>query len=52
MEKAVVTYDPNEIDVPTIEKKIEDFGYRISYKKYRGITERICSWIKRSKWNE
>ena len=49
MEKVVVTYDPNEIDVPAIEKKIEDLGYRISYKRYPGMKERIRSLIKRSK---
>jgi len=52
MEKVVVTYDPNEINVPAIEKKIEDLGYRITYKKYRTITERIRSWMKRGKWIE
>jgi len=47
--KVVVTYDPNEIDGPAIEKKIEDLGYRISYMRYPSITERIRSWMKRSK---
>jgi len=49
MEKVVVTYDQNKIDVPAIEKKIEDLGYRISYKRYPSITERIRNWMKRSK---
>ena len=49
MEKIVVTYDPSKIDVSAIEKKIEDLGYRISYKKYLGIAQRVRSWIKRSK---
>jgi len=49
MEKVIVTYDPSKIDVSTIEKKIEDLGYRISYKKYPAMTERIRSWIKRNK---
>ena len=49
MEKVVVTYDPNEIDVPAIEKKIEHLGYRISYKRYPSMKERIHSWMKRSK---
>jgi len=46
MEKIVVTYDPSKIDVPAIEKKIEDLGYRISYKIYPSITQRIRSWMK------
>ena len=49
MEKVVVTYDPNEIDGPAIEKKIEDLGYRISYKRYPSIAERIRSSMKRRK---
>jgi len=49
VEKVVVTYDPNEIDVPAIERKIESLGYRISYKRYPSIRERIRSWMKRSK---
>jgi len=49
MEKVVVTYDPNEIDVPAIEKKIEDLGYRISYKRYPTVKERIRSWMKHGK---
>jgi len=49
MEKIIVTYDPSKIDVPAIEKKIEDLGYRISYKIYPSITQRIRSWMKRGK---
>jgi len=49
MEKVVVTYDPNEIDVPAIEKKIEDLGYRISYKRYPSMKERIRSLMKHGK---
>jgi len=49
MEKIVVTYDPSKIDVPAIEKKIEDLGYRISYKRYPGITQRIRGWMKHDK---
>ena len=49
MEKVVVTYDPNEIDVPAIEKKIEHLGCRISYKRYPSMKERIRSWMKHGK---
>jgi len=49
MEKVVVTYDPSKIDIPAIEKKIENLGYRISYKRYPSIAQRIHSWIRRSK---
>jgi len=52
VEKVVVTYDPSKIDVSAIEKKIEDLGYRIAYKKYPSIAERIRRWIKRSKQNK
>ena len=49
MEKIAVTYDPSKMDVPAIEKKIEDLGYRISYKKYPSIAQRVRSWIKRGR---
>jgi len=49
MEKVVVTYDSSKIDIPAIERKIEDLGYRISYKRYPSIAQRIHSWITRSK---
>jgi len=49
MEKVVVTYDSSKTDVSAIEKKIEDLGYRISYKRYPSIAEKIRNWMKRSK---
>jgi thiol-disulfide isomerase/thioredoxin/copper chaperone CopZ len=37
MRKVVVTYDPKEISVPDLEKRIEELGFRLSYKKYEGF---------------
>jgi len=41
MKKVVVTYDPKKIGVPELEGKLEDLGYRLSYKKYRSFFERF-----------
>lgn len=46
MRKVVVTYDPEKIDIPDLEKKIEDLGYRISYKKYESIFDKILKIFK------
>ncbi len=37
MKKVVVTYDPKRIGVPELERRIEDLGFRLSYKKYEGL---------------
>lgn len=47
LRKVVVTYDPEKIDVPDLEKKIEDLGYHISYKKYESIFDKILKIFKR-----
>lgn len=36
-----VTFDPDEANLEEIEEAIEDIGYRIAYKKYPGILERV-----------
>ena len=41
MKKVIVTYDPNKVSVPELEKRIEDLGYKISYKKYEGLFEKM-----------
>ena len=41
MRKIIVDYDPEKIDVPEIEEKIEKLGYRIAYKKYESLPQRI-----------
>ena len=45
-----VTYDPSRIGIPEIEKAIEELGYRLAYKKYEGILERVSKifHVKRS----
>ena len=40
-QNVVVTYDSSKIGVPEIEKAVEELGYRISYKKYEGILEKV-----------
>ncbi len=47
LRKVVVTYDPEKIDVLDLEKKIEDLGYHISYKKYESIFDKILKIFKR-----
>jgi len=47
MRKVVVTYDPEKIDESNLEKKIEDLGYRISYKKYESVFNKILKIFKR-----
>lgn len=39
--KLRVTYDPGEVKIDEIEKAIEDLGYRIAYKEYPGILDRV-----------
>lgn len=34
-----VSYDPSVIGIPDLEEKIEDLGYRLTYKKYEGAFE-------------
>ncbi len=46
MKKATVRYDPALVDLPQIERKIEKIGYRIGYKKYRGILDKILGAFK------
>ena len=41
MQKIIVDYDPEKIDMPEIEEKIEKLGYRIAYKKYESLPQRI-----------
>lgn len=46
MKKATVMYDPGLIELPKIERKIENIGYRIGYKKYRGVLDKILEAFK------
>lgn len=48
LERVTVTYDPQQVDVQTLETGIERLGYRLPYKKYRGFVERILAWFKAS----
>lgn len=41
MKKAVVTYDPMRIGIPELERRIEDLGYRLSYKKQEGFLGKL-----------
>ncbi len=52
MRKVIVTYEPEKVGIPDIEKNIEKLGYRLSYKKYEGILSRISKTLKRSKEEE
>ena len=41
LKKAIVKYDPDHVDIPQIEERIERIGYRIGYKKYEGVLQKI-----------
>ena len=41
MKKVIVTYNPEKIGVPELEKRFEDLGYRIAYKKYGSVFSKI-----------
>lgn len=45
MKKVVVTYDPKKIGVPELEKRLEDLGYRIAYKKYGGVLDKVSRFF-------
>lgn len=45
MKKVVVTYDPKKISVPELEKRLEDLGYRVAYKKYGGIFDKVSRFF-------
>ncbi len=49
LKKVFVTYDPHKVELPLIEKKIEDLGYRISYKKYESFIDRVLKKVAREK---
>jgi len=40
-QNVTLVYDSSKIGIPEIEKKIEELGYRIAYKKYESILERV-----------
>lgn len=48
LKKATVKYDPDRVDVPQIEEKIEKMGYRIGYKKYEGVFQRILNALRKT----
>jgi copper chaperone CopZ/thiol-disulfide isomerase/thioredoxin len=48
-QNVAVTYDPSKIGIPEIEKAIENLGYRMAYKKYEGILERVSKIFSRKK---
>ena len=44
-----VTYDPEKVLVSKIEEAIERLGYRISYKKYPSIKEKLSRVLEKKK---
>ncbi len=48
LKRAKITYNPDLVDIPQIETKIETIGYRIGYKKYKGLLERIVEVLKKA----
>lgn len=49
MGKVIVTYDPGKLDVPDLEKTIENLGYRIAYKRYESLIDKILKPFRRGK---
>lgn len=47
--KVSITYDPERVLVSKIEEAIEKLGYRVSYKKYPGIKEKLSRVLGRKK---
>jgi len=41
MRKVVITYDPKKAGVPDFEKKLEELGYKLVYKEYESIFDKI-----------
>jgi thioredoxin 1 len=41
MKKIVVDYDADKVDVQELEETVEKLGYRISYKKYESLLDKI-----------
>ena len=52
MKKIVVDYDPNRVGVPELEERVEELGYRISYKKYESLLDRISKAFRRRRRGE
>jgi thioredoxin 1 len=46
LKKVHIKYDAELIDIPQIEREIESIGYRIGYKKYKSILEKILGTFK------
>ncbi len=49
MEKVIVTYDPEKIGVPKLEKRLEDLGYRLAYKKYESILDKVSKFFRKKR---
>lgn len=41
MRKVIITYDPKKVGVPDFEKKLEKLGYKVAYKEYESIFDKI-----------
>lgn len=51
-EKVSVDYDPEKVDLSSVENKIEYLGYKIAYKKYEGALEKLSKIFRRRKAEE
>ena len=45
MKKVLIDHDPEKVSIPVLEKTIEEVGYRIAYKRYEGILDKILGKI-------
>jgi len=41
MKKVIITYDPKKVGVPDFEKKLEKLGYKVAYKGYESIFDKM-----------
>lgn len=46
MKTIMVDYDPKKVGVPELENIVEQLGYRITYKKYESIPEKLSKLLK------
>ncbi|MFQ5711752.1 MAG: thioredoxin domain-containing protein [Candidatus Geothermarchaeales archaeon] len=45
MKKVLIDHDPQKVGIPLLEKTIEGVGYRIAYKRYEGILDKLLEKI-------
>lgn len=47
--KVFITYDPTRANLPAVEKTIEDLGYKLAYKRYESLWDRLIRRLRGKK---